>query len=160
MFGSCLVQERAHPALSVAIGRDPDAFVFLGDNVYADSEDPAAITRAYETLAASKRFRELRATTRVVATWDDHDYGGNDAGRGFAAREASEAIFEEFWDVSDVARERPGIYRAVELGPVGRRVQIILLDTRYFRSPLERAHPRPEGKGPYVPRADSERASD
>jgi len=150
VFGSCLVQSRSHPALSVAIERSPELFVFLGDNVYADSADPAAIRRAYERLAASPLFQELRATTRVVATWDDHDYGRNDAGRGFTAREASESIFEEFWDVSGPAAERPGVYRSVELGVGDRSVQVILLDTRYFRSPLERARPRPEGKGPYA----------
>lgn len=152
MFGSCLAQWRDHPALSVAVERDPDAFVFLGDNVYADSANPDVIRQAYDRLAVSPRFRELMNTTRVFATWDDHDYGLNDAGRDFRVREASEAIFESFWDVTGPARERPGVYQAVELGGQGSRVQLILLDTRYFRSPLERARPRPEGKGPYAVR--------
>lgn len=150
MFGSCLAQGRSHPALSVAVDRDPDAFVFLGDNVYADSANPAAIRRAYDRLASSGRFQALLETTRVTATWDDHDYGRNDAGREFRAREASERIFEEFWDVSGPATNRPGIYRSVEIGRAPQRVQIILLDTRSFRAPLARARPRPTGKGPYA----------
>ena len=150
MFGSCLDETRAHPALEVALDREPDAFLFLGDNVYADSSNPQLIRRSYARLAESGLFRALRNDTRVYATWDDHDYGRNDAGRGFSARSASEEIFEAFWDIDGPARERPGIYHAVELGAAGRRVQIILLDTRYFRSPLTRARPRPSGKGPYA----------
>ena len=34
------------------------------------------------------------------------------------------------------------------------RLQLILLDTRYHRSPLERRAPRPPGEGPYQPTAD------
>ena len=37
------------------------------------------------------------------------------------------------------------------IGPKGKRVQFILLDTRYFRSPLKRAAKREKGKGPYAP---------
>ncbi|MFW5684978.1 MAG: alkaline phosphatase D family protein [Spirochaetota bacterium] len=149
MFGSCLVQTRAHPILSVVLEREPAAFIFLGDNVYADSDNPDAIRRAYEILGSSPLVREVRRTTEVLAIWDDHDYGRNDAGREFPAREASEAIFESVWDVSGAAAERPGIYRSVMLGTSGRRIQVVLLDTRFFRSPLPRAVSRPAGKGPY-----------
>ncbi len=148
MFGSCLYQNRAHPALGVAIERDPDAFVFLGDNVYADSTNPMQIRAAYDRLARSDLVRELRRTTDIYAVWDDHDYGANDAGAGFPAREASERIFEEFWDIDGAAASRPGIYRSARLADGD--IQLILLDTRSFRSPLARARPRPEGKGPYA----------
>lgn len=152
MFGSCIDQNRAHPALGVAVERDPDAFVFLGDNVYADSTNPARIRRAYERLAGSELFRELRRSTEVYAAWDDHDYGANDAGADFPAAEASERIFEEFWNIDGPAASRPGIYRSVRLAEGA--IQLILLDTRRFRSPLTRARPRPEGKGPYAQSED------
>ncbi len=148
MFGSCLYQNRAHPALGVAVEREPDAFVFLGDNVYADSTNPIQIRAAYERLARSELFRELRRTTEIYAVWDDHDYGANDAGADFPAREASERIFEEFWDIAGAAASRPGIYRSARLADGA--IQLILLDTRSFRSALPRARPRPAGKGPYA----------
>ena len=150
MFGSCLDETRPHDTLSVAIERDPDLFSFLGDNVSADSSSPSIIRRSYELLGASPLFQELGERTEILATWDDHDYGRNDAGREFSAREASEQIFEEFWEVPSGATDRPGIYHAVEYGPEGRRVQLILLDTRFFRTPLVRARTRLPGKGPYA----------
>ncbi|MFO7781294.1 MAG: alkaline phosphatase D family protein [Spirochaetia bacterium] len=152
MFGSCLWQNRAHPALGVAVEREPDAFVFLGDNVYADSTNPVQIQDAYDRLAQSDLYRELRQNTDVYAVWDDHDYGANDAGADFPAREASERIFENFWDIDGPAASRPGIYRSARFAEGA--IQLILLDTRSFRSPLARARPRREGKGPYAPSDD------
>lgn len=150
MFGSCLDETRPHPVLEVAVERAPQLFLFLGDNVYADSTRPQIIRRAYEQLGESPLFRRLSETSRIHAVWDDHDYGANDAGAGFPARRVSEQIFEEFWNVKGPAAERPGIYRELRYGDAQHRVQIILLDTRYFRSPLKRAPAPAPSKGPYA----------
>ena len=96
-------------------------------------------------------FQKLVAESVVLATWDDHDYGMNDGGSGFAQREASQQVFVDFWnDVPDSPRRaRPGVYDSYVFGPAGKRVQIILLDTRFFRSDLKTG-PRRVG-GPYYP---------
>jgi alkaline phosphatase D len=75
----------------------------------------------------------------MMATWDDHDFGLNDAGGNFPMRRWGEALFESFWGSSDTVRSRPGIYESSITGPEGKRVQVILLDTRFFRSDLKRA---------------------
>ena len=102
-------------------------------------------------LAAGGSFRRLRETSRVFAVWDDHDYGRNDAGREFPIREQSQSIFLDFWEVSenDPRRERPGIYHEELFDLGGTRVQLILLDTRYFRTDIARAQDPPAEKGPY-----------
>ena len=71
----------------------------------------------------------------------------------------SQRAFMDFFTVPDSApmRSRPGIYDAHIFGPEGQRVQVILLDTRYFRGPLTR---RPKGvkydfPGHYVPSTDT-----
>ena len=53
---------------------------------------------------------------------------------------------------------RPGVYDAHVFGPAGRRVQVILLDTRYFRSLLATGenHVVPSG-GKYIPSTDTNR---
>lgn len=152
-FGSCLVQTRAAPIMEAILAREPEVFIFAGDNIYADSTDPAIIRREYRRLEDRTDFRRLRRSATLLATWDDHDYGANDAGRGFSAREASERIFESFWGLPEdhPAANRPGIYHAVEAdSPVG-RVQIVLLDTRYFRSPLRWVRTPTKTRGPYAP---------
>ncbi len=52
----------------------------------------------------------------------------------------AQRVFTDFFEVpkDDPRRRRPGIYSAHRFGPPGRTVQVVLLDTRYFRSPLKK----------------------
>lgn len=140
-FGSCADQKLPQPIWKAVLLSDPDAFLFLGDNVYGDvsSTELTNLKGAYDRFAQSPALARLQAETRVLATWDDHDYGRNDGGAGFQWREESEALFLDFWKVpaGDPRRSRDGVYFAETFGEPGRRVQVIMLDTRYFRSPLK-----------------------
>ena len=71
---------------------------------------------------------------------DDHDYGKNDAGADYKQRDASQQEFLSFWNTPKDSPlwKQKGIYHAKTIGPVGKRTQIIMLDTRYFRSPYKR----------------------
>ena len=143
-FGSCADPKESLAIFDTITQETPDIFVFLGDNVYAEdeSDDPElrSLREAYDALGDSPAFQRLGAKVPLYATWDDHDYGLNDAGEEFRHKAASERLFETFWRVpsEDPSVARPGIYRAVSFGPVGKRVQLILLDTRSFRSGLEK----------------------
>ncbi len=158
-IGSCLKQDEPQPIFDAVLDDDFDLFVFLGDNVYGDveSEDLRELRDAYRAQSAADGFSRLREAVPLAATWDDHDYGLNDGGADFFGREEAQRIFEDFWDVSaDSERAaRPGVHDAVTYGPPGQRVQLILLDTRYFRSALrptdERGAP---GKERYLPDPD------
>jgi len=129
--------------MNAIIERQPRLMVLLGDNVYGDavSGDPSLpeLRQAYENLANNGHFRALSSRIPVLPVWDDHDFGINDGGADFRFKAEAERIFEAFWDVSpdDVRAQREGVYRAYRFGPPGKRVQIILLDTRTHRSPLK-----------------------
>ena len=82
-FGSCVHQDRPAPIWDTINSARCDAFVLLGDNIYADTSDPAVFRKKYGMLAEMPGFAKLRQTTPLFATWDDHDYGTNDAGAGF-----------------------------------------------------------------------------
>jgi alkaline phosphatase D len=154
MFGSCVLQTRPQPIFDTVASLHPDLFVFLGDNIYADTRNPDVMARKYAQLAGSGQFRRLLGACPVEATWDDHDYGQNDAGAEYPMKERSRELFLQFWKVPrDSPRWRhPGVYSATLYGPPGRRVQLILLDMRSFRSPLRRGNPNPtDDLGPYVP---------
>jgi alkaline phosphatase D len=137
-FGSCLGQDGVQPIWQHVLSAKPDVFVFLGDNVYADTTDPVELSAAYAKLGAQPGYQKLRKATRVLATWDDHDYGQNDVGAEHPIKEQSKQIFLDFFGVprDSPRRERDGVYHAEVFGPPGRRVQIVLLDTRFNRSPL------------------------
>lgn len=159
-FGSCSDQDHP-PVIWDAIQRSrPDLFLFMGDNVYADTSGELRLRESYAKLSRMDGFRRLRGTTPILATWDDHDYGRNDAGADFPHREESRRIFLDFFaePAGSWRRKTPGVHDARVYGPPGKRLQIILLDTRYFRSPLVRSDGflgiRPPG---YVPARDPSR---
>jgi alkaline phosphatase D len=157
VVGSCLKQVD-HPMLARTLTLPMDLFLFLGDNIYADTRDMTVLRAKYDALKASRFFQELRRRVPVLATWDDHDFGANDAGAEYPFRRESQAEFLRWLDEpADSPRwRRDGVYDARVLGPAGRRVQVILLDTRFFRGPLRRAaqgEPVLVG-GPYRPQTD------
>lgn len=156
-FGSCSTAEQPIPILRRVVADRPDLFVYAGDNVYGDvrSGDPAApeLRAQYEKLAANADYRALREAVPIIATWDDHDYGLNDAGAEFVAKEASKRLFESYWKKGKRLRAHEGVYDAYAFGPKGERVQILLLDTRWSRSPLARL-PERGPNGPYAASQD------
>lgn len=161
-FGSC--HDPSQPGMEI-LGRiaqeEADLFIYTGDNVYGDAWSWDAtlpeLRTAYSLLADSADFQVLRASTPMLATWDDHDYGLNDFGINFPYKEYAETLFLDFWGVpeADERRERPGIYTSRVYGPENQRTQIILLDTRYFRTDLAPTPERgAEGMERYVPTDD------
>lgn len=132
----------------------PELLIFLGDNIYADTPDMSVMKQKYDQLSELPNFRLLRKQSPVMATWDDHDFGINDGGADFPERKAAERVFLDFWNVpaDSPRRQRPGVYEARVFGPPGQRLQVIMLDTRYFRSRLLKGERRVGG--PYVPDPD------
>jgi len=158
LFGSCTQQAKPMPIFKVMLRKNPQLCLFIGDNIYGDTEDMSVLKEKYNLLGENPGFTALRNSCRVLATWDDHDYGVNDGGADYPRRMESQKIFLDFWqeDTDSIRRKRPGVYDAHIFGPAGRRVQIILLDTRYFRSPLQRGPERRTG-GPWVPDNDPQK---
>jgi alkaline phosphatase D len=157
-LGSCAKQDRPMPIWSAVSTFKPDVLLMLGDNVYGDTDDMTVLRQKYELLAADRGFGMIRNTVPIVAVWDDHDYGANDAGHEYPKRHESQEVFLDFFKIPEdaIVRKRQGIYRAMVVGPIGRRVQFICLDTRFHRTPLKplpKAE-RVKGEGPYVPTDD------
>ncbi len=140
-FGSCAQAEKPMPVLDVTIQQKPDLFVWLGDNVYGDTQEISTLQKAYQTLGNNPFFQRLDSATRLLATWDDHDYGWNDAGRHYPLKEASKKVFLDFWgDARDAPRRnREGIYTSYLFDGGKQDVHVILLDTRTFRDNLVRS---------------------
>jgi alkaline phosphatase D len=156
---SCADQDKPQPIWDAALAERLDHFVFAGDNVYA-SDTPFEIEKlrqAYAALGAKANFERLRSDVPHLAVWDDHDYGVNDGGVEFAHKQASKDEFLRFWRVpaDDPRRTREGLYHAQVIEHRGRRIQLIGLDTRWFRSPLKVTDQRgAPGKERYLPDPD------
>jgi alkaline phosphatase D len=139
-FGSCAEGGKEQPIWQAVLAAKPGLFLFLGDNVYGDTRDMAVLRARYAELAQQPGFAKLRDTTPLAVTWDDHDFGEDDAGGDFPQKEASRQVFLEFWaePADSPRRARDGVYASYLFGPPGKRVQVILLDLRYNRTPLVR----------------------
>lgn len=154
-FGSCANQNRDHIIWEPIVETAPDLFLFLGDNVYADTEDPGEFREAYRLLGEKEGYQKLIKSTPVLAVWDDHDFGVNDGGAEFPEKEMAEQVYHEFFNTPAEAAVKgyPGIYDAKYFGEEGTRLQVILLDTRYFRGPLVEL-PERSAHGPYAENTD------
>ena len=137
-FGSCAEGAVPQPIWEAVLAADPDLFIFLGDNIYGDTRDPAVLSAKYAQFAAQPGFRRLCDRVPVLATWDDHDYGEDDAGADYPMKEVSQRIFCDFWGepTDSLRRTRDGIYDAVEFSAGGRRLQVLLPDLRFNRTPI------------------------
>lgn len=169
-FGSCLRQWQPQPVWEGVKALNPKAFVFLGDNIYSDVGDykkqvnPYRIGTAYADLLATDDFRAFKqyANTvdlKIFGIWDDHDYGVNDGGASFPYKLASKSYFLEFFNLDTTATgdaSHPGIYHSRRLELSGLDVQLILLDTRSFRSPLKKSADSPCPETDFVPNVDDD----
>lgn len=138
-FGSCSKESTYQPILYKIADKQPDMFIYLGDNIYGDTEDMEVLRGKYALLSCSKEFQYLTASQPVFATWDDHDYGVNDGGSEYPKKVESKQIFLEFWKepVTSSRWIHEGIYTSYLFGDTAKRVQLILLDNRTFRSPIK-----------------------
>ena len=140
-FGSCNSQNKPQPLWPVIKQEHPDIWIWTGDNVYADTQDPELFRRAYERQLSNLDYVDfIKSVPHVTGTWDDHDYGVNDGGSEFPAKQLAKAELYRFLGVpkSDPSNTRDGVYRSAQYGTGERTVKVILLDTRWFRGPLER----------------------
>lgn len=137
--GSCLDQNKPQPIWSDIIRQAPQVMLMIGDNVYGDFKgvEAAGLVAAYRKQAVHPELARARRAFPFLAMWDDHDYGRNDGGGEFEHRLVAARLFHSFWQMQPERASERGIYYSRLFGPPGRRVQIIMLDTRSLRSPLK-----------------------
>jgi alkaline phosphatase D len=131
---SALVQERPRP----------DWLVLLGDNVYLKKRKERKLARGtadaravlepeYQRLVREPSFSELVKQTKLLATWDDHDFGGDDLNGAeepyIGFRDAARAVMLQY--LAGAGGPRTEIYTAVSPAP---DVRLILTDARYYRT--------------------------
>jgi alkaline phosphatase D len=117
--------------------KNPDAMLWLGDNVYFREPEWTSL----EGMSARYRFhRELPELaglwrgTHHYATWDDHDFGPNDADGSFIHKGAALQAFRRYWpNPSHGLPEVPGVFTQFALADA----EVFVLDDRWYRHPNE-----------------------
>lgn len=159
-WGSCGHQNKSQDYWNTLVKAGLDLLVLAGDNVYGDCRHARCkeLRAAYDGLALSAPFQRAKQHVPMLATWDDHDFGQGDGDGSNPHKQVAKDMFLDFYHVSadSVLRQRDGLYYARTWGPLGRRVQVIMLDTRWFRSRFlstdELGHPYKER---YMPDASA-----
>lgn len=138
---SCMKDTEHNPDIWInMIQNKPDILFFVGDSVYADHQAPKS---GVNPTHMWKRFCEARTTLEVyyskklvpiLATWDDHDFGANDANsRNFPYVKESQANFLSFFAQEqshcDILTKGPGVSSALNF----RNHLFVLLDDRSYR---------------------------
>ncbi|WP_435577630.1 alkaline phosphatase D family protein [Gilvibacter sp.] len=138
VFASCNDQEREQPLWNPILGHKPELFIWGGDNIYSDTRDSSKMRADYDKQFNQPDYTKLRTQTKVIGTWDDHDYGENDAGAQYPMKIVASELFWDFMELpkGDSLRDQPGVFHSYVHQTEQGSVKFILLDTRYYRDPL------------------------
>lgn len=128
-FGSCADERRfpEQPVWAAIASRRPDALVLLGDTPYIDSTELEVQRRRYREFFAHPPIAACLRQVATYATWDDHDYAGNDRFGAVAGRAAARQAFLEYHP-GDFGRDGQGLFTSFRRGPL----EVFVLDTRWF----------------------------
>lgn len=129
----------------------PDLWLWLGDNIYQDGEDMNAKRREYNRVRENNLYRhdgpvsETKGKIPIMATWDDHDYGYNNAGNEYACPDQSQAEWANHVNMPPTEPQHPdspdyrlGVYNSrmfAKPGSPENGLHVIMLDARSGRDP-------------------------
>lgn len=115
--------------------KKPDVMLWTGDNVYYRDPDFYSKTRLdYRNRQARslKEIQQILATAANYSTWDDHDFGPNDADRSYRLKEEALDLFNKYWfNPSSGEVNNKGVYYYFTWSDV----DFIMTDDRYYRAP-------------------------
>ncbi len=149
-YGSCNNQNLTNSMWSEILKNDPDIFIWGGDIIYSDTYDMKIMKKNYNRQKQDSAYSDFIKRIPVMGTWDDHDYGLNDGGAEYVKKDSVQPIFLDFFDVDTLnyRRKQRGVYYS-KLFTIGNNsLNVIVLDTRYFRSNLTKD---PTGVKRYIP---------
>ena len=153
-FGSCNYQHNDQSFWEKIIHFNPNLWIFLGDNFYADKTDKWSeslkkpsidnMIEQYEILVSNMSFRKLMLNQNIkkIGIWDDHDYLNNDADVlvNTNYKNVSKKLFTTFLNVPENHQmmNREGIYTYYDLIDGNNHIiRFFLLDSRTFRTDVD-----------------------
>tara|TARA_B110000977_G_scaffold9004_2_gene11953 strand:- start:3798 stop:5381 length:1584 start_codon:yes stop_codon:yes gene_type:complete len=146
-FGSCSRHDQVQTVWGAVRGIAPDAFVWLGDVIYADKKVNRTRVyigneehgNAFKTQSNHEGYKKLVEETQILGTWDDHDFGFNNAGADWEEKSFAKEVFLDFLGEGKDSprRQRQGVYAHHTFRGLGthanRSARLILLDTRFHQ---------------------------
>lgn len=131
-FGSCarLQFDDRQQVFDAVVAAQPDLFLWLGDNIYADSDAEPAFTDLYARQRNVDSLQPLLRSVPQLAIWDDHDFGYNDSDSANPVKGMTLNLFKRWWaNPAGGLPDTPGVFFRHSFGPI----DIFMLDGRYHR---------------------------
>ena len=129
----------------------PELWLWMGDNMYRDGNDINAKRLEYNKVREEESYvrhglvSQTEPVIPIMACWDDHDYGYNDAGSDYPCSSQSQAEWAHHVNIPptepqhpDSPDYRPGVYNSrmfVKPGSEENGLHVIMLDARSGRDP-------------------------
>jgi alkaline phosphatase D len=137
-FGSCNKQWLPQTHWKKISDLNPDIWLWMGDVVYTDLPGgKKELDRAYNTQIENTEYQDFLSKGIIVeGIYDDHDFGVNDAGSHLPNLMYRKEKFLNFLNISrDDERwiKDRGLYTSKTYGTIGKKIKIIMLDTRTHR---------------------------
>jgi len=134
-FGSCARTGSNGAVFDTIRLLEPDLFINTGDLHYGDVMENSldAFSNLYDLTLTQPGQDALYRSVPIAYTWDDHDFGPNDASSTSPSRQAALISYREHVPHYELALEGPDapIAQAFTIG----RIRFILTDTRSMRDP-------------------------
>ncbi len=126
-FGSCSDDE-AQPVFEAVTAEAADLFLFVGDGHYGNTTDLAGQRAWWRWAHAIPERAAFLTATSILATWDDHDYAGDNTRADAPGKADALAAFAEYWPNPDAGTaETPGTFFRWRYGGI----ELFVLDDRY-----------------------------
>lgn len=112
---------------------DADMMLWLGDNSYlreADWSSEYGLYYRHQYDKSSAYLQCLLSAMNHYAIWDDHDYGPNNADRGYDMKAQSTQAFKDNWGNKTYGNGKEGIYHHFEWMDA----EFFMMDNRSFRA--------------------------
>ena len=143
VFSACFRENHLpHNVFNYIPNISPTFVALLGDQIYADYDGNINTGPSYSVVPAlrnkygrnfDEHFQSMSSTIPIIATWDDHDYGQDNADSTYIYKEETKKVFKETYPIYPYQVEDEGIYYQFKIADV----DVFVLDTRWYRSPMD-----------------------
>jgi alkaline phosphatase D len=104
--------------------------LFIGDNHYGNASELGDLRQFYRHAHTRPLRADLMSRTATIATWDDHDYVGNNTDGTAPGKDIALRVFQEYWANGSYGADGvAGVFSVQHMADV----DIFLLDDRYWR---------------------------
>ncbi|MFD0861332.1 alkaline phosphatase D family protein [Sungkyunkwania multivorans] len=140
-FGSCNDENRENVLWTPILKQQPNLWIWGGDNIYSTTDNLKKKRMDYLQQSENGHYVKVRSAMSIMGTWDDRDYGKKDGGGDYGMKQDSQQLFLDFLGLAPThpLRQREGVYTSKVFETSGGSVKIIILDTRYFRTDLNKS---------------------